>query len=303
MKIGINDLSNYQSKETGNLASLIKIISNKHNVNTRDLLTQTLLHLPRLTNHQTEDQQIITDEISRLANKILQTRKGYEYLEESPKSFGFENLSSEWLQDDIARIIHEKFHYLGRFRKDSLHIGIFLSASMGRRLAGLATFSDFDQTHIEKYLPAGLKSGKIKVISRIYAFDCVPKNFASHMIGQAIRSIKNRQPDIKMLITYSNPNLKFEGTIYKATNWKLFAKEEIKRYAYLDGNYVTLRSLQEDHNETDLDLLQSKLGERLTFSLQPLEPLQIYAYILDKRLKEYSDQTNLYDIKKYPPIA
>jgi len=74
MKIGINDLSNYQSKETGNLASLIKIISNKHNVNTRDLLTQTLLHLPRLTNHQTEDQQIITDEISRLANKTNKER-------------------------------------------------------------------------------------------------------------------------------------------------------------------------------------------------------------------------------------
>ena len=290
--------------KVGSLESLLKIISKNFNVGQKDLLTQTLLHLPRLTDDQLKDQQTVTTEISRLADRILQTRKEYEHLERPPKSFKFENLSVEWIEEDLARIIHEKFHYIGRFRKNSLHIGIFLSDSGEKRLAGLTTFSDFDQVHIEKYLPADLEGNKVRTVSRIYSFDWVPKNFASYMIGKAIRAIKNHQPDIKMLITYLNPNLKFNGTIYKASNWNLFAKEEIQKYAYLDSNYITLRALQEDYDMTDLDLLQDKLRDRLTFSLQALEPLQIFGYITDKRSRQKNTvRTDTYFITKNPPIV
>ncbi len=287
-----------------NMESLIKINSKKYHVGAKDLLTQVLLHIPKLTNYQLRDPTTVNAEIARLANIIHQARSEYEYLEKHPRSFKFDKLHAEWVEDDLARIIHEKFHYIMRFRQNSSHVGIFLSDSGEKRLAGLITFSDFDQEHIEKYLPIDIEKNQVKILSRMYSFDWVPKNFSSHMIGKSLRMIKNHYTDTKMLLTYLNLNLKFEGTSYKASNWKLFAKEQIQKYAYLDDNYVTLRSLIEDFCLTRLDLLQEKLGNRLQFSLQPLEPLQIYEYVLDKRIKIHGTSNNVvHVIKKNIPIA
>ena len=280
----------------------VKQVAYRLEVSESDLLKQSLLHLPRFSSSDLSYNSILQSEVMRLANRMKEARRGYEHFQKAPQDLALDDLEIDHVAENIAKIIHEKFHYIGQYRKNSEHIGLFYKTKDERRIVGLISFSKFDLSHLTTYF-ANLEINKIMVVSRIFSFDYAPKNFVSFMISKSIDKLRNANHDVSLLLTYLNPNLGFRGTTYRASNWKLFGKEEITRYVYLDGNYATLRALREYYGITDLQTLESKLGKRLTYSVQPLEPLQIFVYPLKKHLKgEFSKDTNN-SISKDPPIA
>jgi hypothetical protein len=189
----------------------------------------------------------------------------------------------EALDPSLAQLLQENYHYLGSYRSDGVHFGLNISG--GRQLLSAVTLSPFDLPHLVDALPESIRPGEVMVLSRMLAFSWSPRNTISHTLSRVVDALRERLPHVKLLLTYLNPNLGFTGSSYKASNWLLFGKERKKRYLYFDTNYVTDRNMIELYGTADLYKLRSTVGDRITSSVQTLEPLRIYAYFLDTAMR------------------
>jgi len=257
------------------------------NVSLHDLERQVLLHLPKFDCIELARPEIVSAEAKRLAFRLSNLRSGYESFFRNPAlDLSTGDTYLDRVSDDLAEAIHERFHYLCSFRRDAIHLGLWLRSTTGEvpRLVSLLSLSPFDLEHIKPALPEDVDSSQVKVLSRLYSFDWAPKNTMSFFIGRAFAWVKQNLPGIRMLVTYLDPNLGFRGSVYKATNWLLWCLETSTRYLYLNGNYITDRAVKRQFGTYNIELLNAVLGPRLRVSLQPLKPLQILAYFMEKGL-------------------
>jgi hypothetical protein len=269
-------------------AQLISNTASKCHIASRDLELQVLLYFPRLMNEdQLPDNHLVGDEVRRLGfmiqNRVHPNASWYTPPSDLPSTPRDTSLVE--IHDEDARVIHERFHYLSSFRQNSFHIG--LRTLEENHLMALVTLSPFDLEHVAAYLPSGIKTSQVMVVSRVYCFDWSPRNTISYLLSRAIKWIRRRAPSIKMVLTYVNPNLGFTGASYKAANWVVFGRELGTRYAYLDNQYVTDRNLASSFGTSDPRFLRKYLGTRFEVSTIGLNPLLLYAYFSDKGLREY----------------
>lgn len=184
------------------------------------------------------------------------------------------------LDETRACLLHQRFHYLRSHRP-----GIHLAGAIDGHVAVLLTFSSLDLGPIRAVLPAAVESASALVLSRAYSTAWAPRNSLSRMLALAARELRARDPRLGLLLTYLNPGVGFDGASYKAANWSLFGFEHGTRYAYLDESYVTDRELTRLFGTSDTTALQPLLGDRIAFSRMALEPLKLYAFALQPRLR------------------
>ena len=268
-------------------------------VSERDLLKQLWLHLPRFSPSEIDEPRCIREEARRLAERLLRLRAPFAHWESQPdraspivmchSSSGLRNgaglklggqkagatvrtLHFATCADEVARVIHERFHYIGSFRRGH-HLGLFPSEGATIPLAML-TLSPMDIRNLDSIYPTADDRSRVLVLSRLFAFDRAPRNSISYLMGQAFRWIHAELPEIDMLLTYLNPNLGFTGAAYQASNWSAFV-DVPTRYAYLAGNYITYRTLLS---------LPAARRRAVRYSQYELEPLKILRYGLARRL-------------------
>ena len=269
---------------TPSISKVIKNIANKKDLRLNDLLHRTLLQLPKYSSKDLENINIVEKEIEQISNHLKENKRKIEKLfNDTSEPFGLEDLYFKNINKNIAHIINENLHYIGYDRLDGQYFGLVLKKDYKNsmdKVVSMITLSPFDLDHIRPFLPNGVKSTNVLVVSRIFAFDWAPKNCISYTLGQMYKWLKINNPDIKMLLTYLNPNVCFSGASYRASNWVLFGKEPNIKYSYLNGNYITLRALRNMYNTTDLTFLRSELKNKLELSDHCLGPLEIYVYLL-----------------------
>ena len=56
-------------------------------------------------------------------------------------------------------------------------------------------------------------------LTRLFIHDGFGKNIESFSISQSFKWIKEHADDIKVLVSYADPTVKHNGSIYQATNW------------------------------------------------------------------------------------
>lgn len=250
----------------------------------RDIKRQLLLHLCQFGESQLTPCLVKTEAI-RIAEHLINIRKSIPgELRTNREVVSLRDTRLIKVDASLAKALHHSYHYLSSPRLDGVHLALCNKASRGGKfdVLALATFSPFDMRHVVDALPFGIKEENVLVLSRLYAFDWAPRNAISYMLGRAFEWIRTFHPHIKMLLTYLNPNLGFTGTAYKATNWLLFGREFKQRYLYLDGLYVTDRMMIQAYGTARLEALRSKLGDRISASTDPLEPLEIQAYFFER---------------------
>lgn len=71
--------------------------------------------------------------------------------------------------------------------------------------------------------------GKTWELARLYLLDEIPKNAETWLIGKSVRYIKRENPEVKFLLSYADPSVGHEGTIYKAANWKQDGRTDDER--------------------------------------------------------------------------
>ncbi len=258
----------------GSLSVVVKEVAFATGVSERDLLKQCWLHLPRFSPNEIDDLQRVRAEGERLAERLRKLRAPFEHWEHQPRIESLEKASLHFALcgDQVARVIHERFHYIGSFR-EGRHLGLFPSEGGDVPLA-LLTVSPMDIRILDRLYPTAEDRRRVLVVSRLFAFDWAPRNSVSYLMGQTFRWIHAELPFVDTLLTYLNPNLGFTGASYQASNWSKFV-EVPARYAYLAGNYITGRTVLG---------LPVAMRKAVCYSQYELESLNILRYALSKRL-------------------
>jgi len=234
----------------------------------RDLLKQLLLHLPRFSVAQLMSANVIRTEAERLGSSLMSRRDGFTLINGVPTA---DNLSARKLvlrevTPEIARIIHERFHYIGSFHPGSVHLGLFFE-NMTDLPAALASVAPMDIHRLDKLFPSIEEKKKVLVLSRVFAFDWAPRNSISYLLGRVNNWIKGNMPEVTTLLTFLNPNLGFSGSSFKAANWNPFLEIE-PVCEYLDGDYVSYRTM------AGLSEFSRKRVKHCALDLRPLKLLR-----------------------------
>ena len=272
-------------------------------VSFRDVLNQVLLHVYRFKPSEISDPNLMAVETLRHLNRLVTLRQNApsNFFGGRSSNVVLSRTSLRNVDSTTAEVIHRAYHYLGSYRGDGIHLGLYDESSQGNgRLLLIATLSQCDLLHFKDSFPPDITTtNEVLVLSRLFAFDWCPRNTVSYGLGRVFSWMRERHPQVKLLISYLDPNIGFLGSVYKATNWVRFGREHKQRYLYLDSNYVTDRSMIDAYGTADLKKLRPELGGRVTSSRLSLKPLQIYAYFLHPLMRTRYAEGFDYDFR--PP--
>jgi hypothetical protein len=233
-------------------------------VSQRDLGKQVLMHLPRFSLSELSNASVIEQEVERLAERLTSLRRDFNFWQSRPQipNFKRENFIFRPCSQEIARILHERFHYISSFHEGIAHLGLYDVGQPEIPMA-LASLAPMDIRVLYPLFPSARERLRTLVISRVFALEWAPRNTISYLLSQVSRWIRTNLPSVKSLFTFLNPNLGFSGSSFRASNWKLFLEVEPVA-SYLDGNYLTYRTL------VNLTPVKRVLVKKCSYDLQPL---------------------------------
>jgi hypothetical protein len=231
-----------------------------YNLDRSALKKLVLLHAPRFTFEEVVSPDTLDREVDRLAHRMSEMLCGYREMDDRPRIASLSRIDVRLglVPDSLARLIHERFHYLGTPR-DGCHFGLYHVAEPDIP-AGLATVSPLDVDHLRARIEPVAEAEQGSIVSRVFAFPWAPRNTISFLLGSIVRQIRSERAGRGVVFTYVNPNLGFRATSYRAANWRPDGVQPLV-YRYLDGNYVTARTA---------DVCVSEIT-RSKFQLDPLQ--------------------------------
>lgn len=137
---------------------------------------------------------------------------------------------------------------------------------------------------------------------RLFAFDWGPKNTESYCIGQSLQWLQNNALDMKLVVSYADPNQGHVGTIYQATNWLYTGQGSrlVDAYEfYVDGAWIHPRSIFSHYGTTDIQKVSKQLGYEVETRL--CQHKHRYIYLLgNKRQKRATQKLLKVSIFDYP---
>ena len=181
----------------------------------------------------------------------------------------------------IANDFVKSNHYSGKVVPNSkLHFGCFLD----NRLGGVMSFG-----------PSINKKGTINLVkntgwnefielNRMAFSDFLPKNSESRCISIAIKLIKKNAPHIKWIISFSDGTQCGDGTIYRASGFKLLGISENAGICKLNGEIVHIKKTY-DLGLTTSFLKKSDIPklQKMGYTVEILTGYQLkYVFLIDK---------------------
>lgn len=139
---------------------------------------------------------------------------------------------------DADRMI--KQHYLGRWPGVCVCIlGLF----EGMRAVGVIVFALPPRETAKRY------GGWTWELARLWIENSVPTNAETYFMAAAIRHVRKCHPDVEVLVSYADPSVGHDGTIYRAANWvadgRTDQERKTPRFDYVDaltGKHYSRRS-------------------------------------------------------------
>ena len=117
-----------------------------------------------------------------------------------------------------ANAFVKKHHYSGKVVMNSvLHFGAFLDG----KLHGVMSYGNpIDKRNVLPFV-RGTKWNEMLELNRMAFDDYLPKNSESRCIAISIRLLKKNAPHIKWILSFSDGTQCGDGTIYRASGFKL----------------------------------------------------------------------------------
>lgn len=141
-------------------------------------------------------------------------------------------LSVRKISKSVAKDIIVKNHYSHLWTKVSHAIGLFTSDveehqffNCSEKLIGVACYGDPIGRLSGQSITPLLDRTQVLELVRLFVFDDYGSNIESWFLGQTFQWLRENQPQIKGLISYSDPKEGHAGTIYQATNWEYQGNE------------------------------------------------------------------------------
>lgn len=214
---------------------------------------------------------------------------------------------------EINKIIAKKLivenHYSHAWSMCNVSLGIFYKKDNHRffkgdvdKLIGCIVYGTPVGRQVISGISPLVKKGEVFELTRLWIEDGYGKNIESFVIAESFRWLKNHRPNIKMLISYADPNQGHLGRIYQATNWHY---QFIKNTP--DNDIIISLSGPPDYDWLHPRTLVSRIGARNKESIpKPYWKKFIrrkfrYLYFLcDRRQKRKIIENLIHPISPYP---
>ena len=122
------------------------------------------------------------------------------------------------ITSQIANEIVKRIHYSGKIVQNSvLHLGVFLDGV----LHGAMQFGNPIDKRKVLPLVKDTKWNDMLELNRMAFDEVLPRNSESRAIGVAMRLIKKNYPNIEWVLSFSDGTQCGDGTIYRASGFKL----------------------------------------------------------------------------------
>ena len=194
------------------------------------------------------------------------------------------------ISHSVAKKVILKHHYSHTFPAAELYLGFYVD----EKLNTVILYGQSTASKMANSLP-----GKYWELVRLFSFDWAGKNMESYCIGQSIKYIKKYHSDIKVLVSFADPEQGHNGTIYQATNWLYCGKSQADEWYIVDDEKIHPRSMVAKYGTRG----KKKLDEMgIKFERKFLPGKHRYIYLLGKSKKEQQKLKKglKYDILGYP---
>lgn len=123
-------------------------------------------------------------------------------------------------------------HYLGRWPGVTVLI-LGMSYMEPVNIVGVIVFALPPRETAKRY------GGVTWELARLWISDDVPPNAETYLIGAAVRHIRRTRPEVRFLVSYADPSVNHQGTIYRAANWigdgRTDQERKTPRFDYADS--------------------------------------------------------------------
>lgn len=132
---------------------------------------------------------------------------------------------------EIAKPVAEDFiikhHYTHKFSSTRYALGVFYLEESehaffdgdNEKLIGCMTYGHPVSNRTVGSITDDLGLDEVLELTRLVILDGYGKNIESHVISQSFRWLKKNAPEVKVLVSYADPEQDHTGGIYRATNW------------------------------------------------------------------------------------
>jgi len=128
----------------------------------------------------------------------------------------------------VAKTMVIRYHYSHRFTSCRYALGVFYKKDNHKFFDG--EYEDLIGVIVYGH-PVGESAVKSIVtddsigldnvleLTRLFIYDGTGSNIESYVIGQSFKWLKKNAPNVKVLLSYADPEVNHAGIIYRATNW------------------------------------------------------------------------------------
>ena len=185
------------------------------------------------------------------------------------------NLAVRPLNKSVAAAFITKHHYTHKPSSCRYALGIYyieddhlFFSGNNEKLIGCMTYghpvSNRAIGSIAKTI--SLELDNVLELTRLVCLDGYGKNMESYFIGESFRWLKQNAPEVKILISYADPEQTHTGTIYRATNWlyqgcgqtKLMPDYSLRLFE--DGEWIHSRTVAAKFGHKAIESLAKKIG-------------------------------------------
>lgn len=182
--------------------------------------------------------------------------------------------------------IVKKYHYSGKVTQNSqLNFGVFLNGV----LLGAAQFGpSIDKRRMGQNLGIGMNESI--ELNRLAISDELGKNAESRVLGVCLRMIKKQYPFIRCVISFADACQCGDGTIYRASNFKLHSYKINKSLLLTpELEVVSDKTFNNNINKKYKRFLKSDCKKLIGYQMK-------YIYYFDNQLEKKHKSVNFKDI-------
>lgn len=204
----------------------------------------------------------------------------------------------------IANEFIMNHHYSGKIASTGL---INFAAFLDHKIIGVCQWGRPINKYLHLNIVENTKWNDFLELNRLVCIDNTPKNTESRFISVCLRLLKKNAPHIKWVMSYADATQCGDGTIYRASGFKLITINESKQlYILPNGDKIHLMSLQGGNYSTKRKqmfklgytnpkkYITDVLGGKLLIGKQLK-----YIYLLDNTCKILVNVMPFSDIDKY----
>lgn len=222
-------------------------------------------------------------------------------------------ISLKLITKDAAKEMIEKNHYSHKFSATRYALGVYYTEVSDNpffegdvdKLIGCMTYGYPVGRLAADSISDLIQADNVLELTRLFIHDGYGSNIESYALGLSFKWLRANDRNIKVLISYADPQVGHLGGIYQSTNWK-YQGDSMRlvdtyslKYSLDDPLWVHSRTIFSNYGSNNVEILKKQIGK--TFWLKLEERKHRYIYFLCGKNEANRILNNLkHPIQQYP---